>query len=134
MALDLVGTNSTNGAIYKGREGGTKTVSQKEKRVFLLSLVRRSELVRAWSGCSGQVLGILSSLCSHVAGETRSLGEHSAPSSACPWDHCSEPPLLNFCFSSILVAARKNKIGGRDLMHAERVQFNGGNNLSNSLY
>lgn len=113
---------------------GTKTISQQEKRVFLLALVRRSELVRAWSWCSGQVLGILSSLWTHVVGETGSLGEHSAPCSTCPWERCLKIPLLNFCFSSILVVTWKNKIGGRDLMHNERVQFNGGNNLSNSQY
>lgn len=112
--------------------GSTKPISNRGKMIFVLSLVRISELARAWSQCSGQALGALRSPSHLCSGWDGSLGEHSAAviSGSC----CLEPPLFNFYFSSILVAAWKSKIGGRDLMHAEIVQFNGGNNLSSSQY
>lgn len=56
MALGLLRTNSTNGVIHKG---GQKSKKQ-EERVFLSAMVRRLDMVRAQSQCSGQVLGVLS--------------------------------------------------------------------------
>lgn len=41
---------------------------------------------------------------------------------------------LNFYFYSIVVAAWKNKIRGRNLILSKIVQLNGSNNLSHSQY
>lgn len=50
--------------------------------------------------------------------------------SAAVWSHL----FLNFYFYSIVVAAWKNKIWGRNLILSKTVQLNGSNNLSHSQY
>jgi len=127
-----VGTESINRAIHKEEHKNSNQARKNILSVGPCEAIRVSEspnpVLWAGAGCpqprfapTWQVrLGACASM------------EHCA--ALVPGSCCSEPPLFNLYFSSILVAAWKSKIGGWDLMHTEIVQFNGGNNLSNTQY
>lgn len=131
-ALGLVVAHNTSGAIRKLEHNNNKQERKQGLSVSPGKEIRASEslVLVLWAGAECPLLPFTSAQQVRMGACTNTHHYTELVPGSC----CLELLPFNFFLTSVLVAAWKSKRGGRDMMPTEIVQFNGGNNLSNSQY